>query len=111
MCPLEGERTAYYESSQSTIKKNSETIRQLRQENKRLYRKQAEVNCVSLVLIKLRTTFITLCLHDYGVLSKHLEPPQTALWAPCMAANCPLEWVQNRDHILLCVYIQYIHGK
>ncbi|XP_047434737.1 coiled-coil domain-containing protein 151 isoform X2 [Mugil cephalus] len=41
---LEGERTAYYESSQSTIKKNSETIRHLRQENKRLYRKQAEAN-------------------------------------------------------------------
>ncbi|XP_031140286.1 coiled-coil domain-containing protein 151 isoform X1 [Sander lucioperca] len=41
---LEGDRTAYYESSQSTIKKNRDTIRQLRQENKRLCRKLAEVN-------------------------------------------------------------------
>nr|XP_046260429.1 coiled-coil domain-containing protein 151 [Scatophagus argus]XP_046260439.1 coiled-coil domain-containing protein 151 [Scatophagus argus] len=41
---LEGERTAYYESSQSTIKKNAESIRQLRQENKRLHRKLAEAN-------------------------------------------------------------------
>ncbi|XP_049428693.1 coiled-coil domain-containing protein 151 [Epinephelus fuscoguttatus] len=41
---LEGDRTAYYESSQSTIKKNTETIRQLRQDNKRLCRKLAEAN-------------------------------------------------------------------
>ncbi|XP_033480826.2 coiled-coil domain-containing protein 151 [Epinephelus lanceolatus] len=41
---LEGDRTAYYETSQSTIKKNTETIRQLRQDNKRLCRKLAEVN-------------------------------------------------------------------
>ncbi|KAM9363879.1 coiled-coil domain-containing protein 151 [Symphorus nematophorus] len=41
---LEGERTAYYESSQSTIKRNTETIRQLRQENKRQYRRLAEAN-------------------------------------------------------------------
>ncbi|XP_070684380.1 coiled-coil domain-containing protein 151 [Pempheris klunzingeri] len=41
---LEGDRTAYYESSQSTIKKNRESIRQLRQENKRLYKKLAETN-------------------------------------------------------------------
>uniref|UniRef100_A0A3B4VBQ4 Coiled-coil domain containing 151 n=1 Tax=Seriola dumerili TaxID=41447 RepID=A0A3B4VBQ4_SERDU len=39
---LEGDRAAYYESSQSTIKKNRESILQLRQENKRLYRKLAE---------------------------------------------------------------------
>ncbi|XP_040891792.1 coiled-coil domain-containing protein 151 [Toxotes jaculatrix] len=39
---LEGDRTAFYESSQSTMKKNRESIRQLRQENKRLYRKLAE---------------------------------------------------------------------
>ncbi|TKS69165.1 Coiled-coil domain-containing protein 151 [Collichthys lucidus] len=38
---LEGDRTSYYESSQSTIKKNTESIRQLRQENKRLHRKLA----------------------------------------------------------------------
>uniref|UniRef100_A0A8C5DLU2 ODAD1 central coiled coil region domain-containing protein n=1 Tax=Gouania willdenowi TaxID=441366 RepID=A0A8C5DLU2_GOUWI len=41
-CPPEGERTAYYESSQSVIEKNSENIRQLRMENKRLRREQAE---------------------------------------------------------------------
>uniref|UniRef100_A0A8C4H1W2 Outer dynein arm docking complex subunit 3 n=1 Tax=Dicentrarchus labrax TaxID=13489 RepID=A0A8C4H1W2_DICLA len=41
---LEGDRTAYYESSQSTIKRNTESIRQLRQDNKRLYRQLAEVN-------------------------------------------------------------------
>ncbi|XP_017272386.1 coiled-coil domain-containing protein 151 isoform X2 [Kryptolebias marmoratus] len=39
---LEGDRAAFYESSQSTIKKNQESIRQLRQENKRLYKKLAE---------------------------------------------------------------------
>ncbi|XP_071393448.1 coiled-coil domain-containing protein 151 [Centroberyx affinis] len=39
---LEGDRTAYYESSQSTIKKNRESILQLRQDNKRLHRKFAE---------------------------------------------------------------------
>ncbi|KAG8015112.1 hypothetical protein GBF38_022414, partial [Nibea albiflora] len=50
---LEGDRTAYYESSQSTIKKNTESIRQLRQENKRLYRKLAEVNAGDENVIKL----------------------------------------------------------
>ncbi|KAM4603281.1 coiled-coil domain-containing protein 151 [Polymixia lowei] len=39
---LEGDRTAYYESSQSTIKKNRESILQLRQENKRLHKKLAD---------------------------------------------------------------------
>ncbi|XP_067314381.1 coiled-coil domain-containing protein 151 [Pseudorasbora parva] len=39
---LEGDRSAYFESSQSAIKKNRETILQLRQENKNLYKKQAE---------------------------------------------------------------------
>ncbi|XP_058497291.1 coiled-coil domain-containing protein 151 [Solea solea] len=39
---LEGDRTAYYESSQSSIKKNRESIHQLRQDNKRLHRKLAE---------------------------------------------------------------------
>lgn len=39
---LEGDKTAYYESSQSTMKKNREYILQLRQENKRLHRKLAE---------------------------------------------------------------------
>ncbi|XP_072239872.1 coiled-coil domain-containing protein 151 [Leuresthes tenuis] len=41
---LEGDRTAHYESSQSTIKRNKESIRQLRQENKRLHSKLAEAN-------------------------------------------------------------------
>eukprot|EP00064_Thunnus_orientalis_P007960 superscaffoldBa00000916_g7982 len=49
---LEGDRTAYYESSQSTIKKNRESIRQLRQENKRLYRKVAEANAGDEHIIK-----------------------------------------------------------
>ncbi|XP_030639189.1 coiled-coil domain-containing protein 151 [Chanos chanos] len=39
---LEGDRTAYYESSQSAIKKNRETIQQLRQENKKLHKKLAD---------------------------------------------------------------------
>ncbi|XP_006631696.2 coiled-coil domain-containing protein 151 [Lepisosteus oculatus] len=39
---LEGDRSAYYESSQWTIKKNKEAILQLRQENKRLHKKLAE---------------------------------------------------------------------
>ncbi|KAM7009303.1 coiled-coil domain-containing protein 151 isoform 2-T2 [Tautogolabrus adspersus] len=41
---LEGDRTAYYESSQSTIKRNRVSIHQLRQENQLLYRKLAEAN-------------------------------------------------------------------
>ncbi|KAI3352822.1 hypothetical protein L3Q82_019396 [Scortum barcoo] len=49
---LEGDRAAYYESSQSTMKKNREAIRQLRQDNKRLYRKQAEVNAGDENIIK-----------------------------------------------------------
>ncbi|XP_048104386.1 coiled-coil domain-containing protein 151 isoform X1 [Alosa alosa] len=39
---LEGDRSAYYESSQSSIRKNKETVLQLRQDNKRLHRKLAE---------------------------------------------------------------------
>ncbi|XP_078091044.1 coiled-coil domain-containing protein 151 [Mustelus asterias] len=35
---LEGDRKAYYESSQSKIKKNKETIQYLRQDNKRLHK-------------------------------------------------------------------------
>uniref|UniRef100_UPI0037E7DB07 coiled-coil domain-containing protein 151 n=1 Tax=Semicossyphus pulcher TaxID=241346 RepID=UPI0037E7DB07 len=41
---LEADRTADYESSQSTIKRNREYVRQLRQENKQLYRQLAEAN-------------------------------------------------------------------
>uniref|UniRef100_A0A8C6UEE0 Coiled-coil domain containing 151 n=1 Tax=Neogobius melanostomus TaxID=47308 RepID=A0A8C6UEE0_9GOBI len=41
MCPPEGERTAFYESSQANIKKNKETIQQLRGENTSLYKKLA----------------------------------------------------------------------
>ncbi|XP_071359989.1 coiled-coil domain-containing protein 151 isoform X2 [Trachinotus anak] len=49
---LEGDRAAFYESSQSTIKKNRDTIRQLRQDNKRLYRKLAEANAGDEHIIK-----------------------------------------------------------
>ncbi|XP_041099410.1 coiled-coil domain-containing protein 151 isoform X2 [Polyodon spathula] len=38
----EGDRKAYYESSQWTIKKNKESILQLRKENKQLHKKLAE---------------------------------------------------------------------
>ncbi|XP_073349414.1 coiled-coil domain-containing protein 151 [Pagrus major] len=41
---LERERAAFHENSQATIQKNKDTIQQLRQENKRLYREQAEAN-------------------------------------------------------------------
>ncbi|XP_062244098.1 coiled-coil domain-containing protein 151 [Platichthys flesus] len=41
---LERDRSAFYESSQSSIKENTETIRELRRDNKRLYRKLAEVH-------------------------------------------------------------------
>uniref|UniRef100_A0A3Q3W0R4 ODAD1 central coiled coil region domain-containing protein n=1 Tax=Mola mola TaxID=94237 RepID=A0A3Q3W0R4_MOLML len=41
---VEGERDAYYETSQATMKKNAESIRQLRQDNKRLYKKLAEAS-------------------------------------------------------------------
>ncbi|XP_029366210.1 coiled-coil domain-containing protein 151 [Echeneis naucrates] len=39
---LEGDRAAHHESSQAAMKKNREAILQLRQENKRLYRKLAQ---------------------------------------------------------------------
>ncbi|CAL8388639.1 unnamed protein product [Arctogadus glacialis] len=39
---LEGDKTAYYESSQATIHKNRESILLMRQENKRLHRKLAD---------------------------------------------------------------------
>ncbi|MGH0152943.1 UNVERIFIED_CONTAM: hypothetical protein FKN15_022966 [Acipenser sinensis] len=39
---LEGDRKAYYESSQWTIKKNKESILQLRKENKKLHKKLAD---------------------------------------------------------------------
>ncbi|KAI1886805.1 hypothetical protein AGOR_G00199590 [Albula goreensis] len=39
---LEGDRSAYYESSQAAIKKNKDTILQLRQENMRLHKKLAD---------------------------------------------------------------------
>ncbi|XP_040041756.2 coiled-coil domain-containing protein 151 isoform X2 [Gasterosteus aculeatus] len=41
---LEGDRSASYESSQSTVRSNSEHIRRLRQDNKRLCRELAEAN-------------------------------------------------------------------
>lgn len=47
MCPLESDRASQYESSQSVIKKNTESIRQLRQENKTLFKKLTEANNVS----------------------------------------------------------------
>uniref|UniRef100_A0A672ZNV5 Coiled-coil domain containing 151 n=1 Tax=Sphaeramia orbicularis TaxID=375764 RepID=A0A672ZNV5_9TELE len=46
---LEAEKTAFYESSQTTMKKNKEMIQRLRQENKGLLRKLAEANAVSQV--------------------------------------------------------------
>ncbi|KAF4080354.1 hypothetical protein AMELA_G00169260 [Ameiurus melas] len=42
LCPLEGDKSSQYESSQSLIKKNREKILQLRLENKLLHRKLAE---------------------------------------------------------------------
>nr|XP_029136905.1 coiled-coil domain-containing protein 151 isoform X2 [Labrus bergylta] len=41
---LEGDRTAYYESSQSTMERNRESIHQLRQDNQLLYTKLAQAN-------------------------------------------------------------------
>ncbi|XP_055014086.1 coiled-coil domain-containing protein 151 isoform X2 [Boleophthalmus pectinirostris] len=38
---LEGDRTAFYETSQATIRKNREMVQQLREENTRLYKKLA----------------------------------------------------------------------
>ncbi|XP_039628641.1 coiled-coil domain-containing protein 151 isoform X2 [Polypterus senegalus] len=39
---LEGDKKAYYESSQLTIKKNKECVQRLREENKRLHKQLAE---------------------------------------------------------------------
>ncbi|KAM9857682.1 coiled-coil domain-containing protein 151 [Aulostomus maculatus] len=51
-CPLESDRNAYYDSSQSTIKGNCESIRQLRQENRRLHRKVVETKAGDELIIK-----------------------------------------------------------
>lgn len=78
MFPLEGDRAAYFESSQATIKKNTESIRKLRQENKKLYKKLAEANAVSLNLIQatspsLLLNFVLMYLQskDHAVLFPH----------------------------------------
>uniref|UniRef100_A0A3P8TQ51 Outer dynein arm docking complex subunit 3 n=1 Tax=Amphiprion percula TaxID=161767 RepID=A0A3P8TQ51_AMPPE len=86
---LEGDRTAYHESTQSTIKKNVTAIRQLRQDNKRLLRELAEANAVSAVITKLKTIYLCLfflihspvrnilcmcvCLQNLRVLENSLE--------------------------------------
>ncbi|MEQ2267253.1 hypothetical protein XENORESO_003580 [Xenotaenia resolanae] len=57
---LEGERTASYESSQFTIKKNRESVLQMRQENKRLYRQLADANAGDERIIKV-------AFHDRGL--------------------------------------------
>ncbi|XP_030000788.1 coiled-coil domain-containing protein 151 [Sphaeramia orbicularis] len=49
---LEAEKTAFYESSQTTMKKNKEMIQRLRQENKGLLRKLAEANAPDDSIIK-----------------------------------------------------------
>uniref|UniRef100_A0A665VQZ3 ODAD1 central coiled coil region domain-containing protein n=1 Tax=Echeneis naucrates TaxID=173247 RepID=A0A665VQZ3_ECHNA len=49
---LEGDRAAHHESSQAAMKKNREAILQLRQENKRLYRKLAQANAGDEHIIK-----------------------------------------------------------
>ncbi|MED6250728.1 hypothetical protein ATANTOWER_007243 [Ataeniobius toweri] len=57
---LEGERTASYEGSQFTIKKNRESVLQMRQENKRLYRQLADANAGDERIIKV-------AFHDRGL--------------------------------------------
>lgn len=69
MLPLEGERDAYYETSQATMKKNAESIRQLRQDNKRLYKKLAEASAVSPDLLLLASV-----LSSQRIISTHLCP-------------------------------------
>ncbi|XP_075893858.1 outer dynein arm-docking complex subunit 3-like isoform X2 [Nelusetta ayraudi] len=50
---LEGDKAAHYEKSQCAIQRNSETIRQLRQNNKRLYQKLAETNTGDEIIIRM----------------------------------------------------------
>lgn len=47
----EGDRKAFYENSQWNIKKNKESIFRLRQENKTLHQKLADVFAVSFITI------------------------------------------------------------
>lgn len=75
MFPLEGDRAAYFESSQATIIKNTESIRKLRQENKKLYKKLAEANAVSLNLIQATS--------------------------PSLLLNFVLMYLQSKDHAVL----------
>lgn len=60
--PQEGDRAAHYEKSQCAIKRNSETIRQLRQNNKRLYQKLSETNTVRLYFV---ANFLVLLTSSY----------------------------------------------
>lgn len=46
MFPPESDRAAQYESLQWTIERNAESIQQLRQENKRLYKRLSEAIAV-----------------------------------------------------------------
>ena len=52
MFNADGDRKAYYESSQWSIKKNRETISKMRQENKKLHIALADVLAVSIKQIK-----------------------------------------------------------
>uniref|UniRef100_A0A3P8TI32 Outer dynein arm docking complex subunit 3 n=1 Tax=Amphiprion percula TaxID=161767 RepID=A0A3P8TI32_AMPPE len=83
---LEGDRTAYHESTQSTIKKNVTAIRQLRQDNKRLLRELAEANAV---ISSLLDPFLhALATLDYRVLSKRKR--LNALKATTQSYQCRL---------------------
>lgn len=47
ICPLECEKTARYERTEATTRKQKEFIRQLRQENENLRKQLAETKAVS----------------------------------------------------------------
>ncbi|XP_033829340.1 coiled-coil domain-containing protein 151 [Periophthalmus magnuspinnatus] len=60
---LEGDRTAFYESSQATITKNRETVQRLRGENIRLYNKLAEASDGDKHIVKV-------AIHDLDIISE-----------------------------------------
>ena len=87
LCPLERDRSAFYESSQSSIKENTENIRELRQDNKRLYRKLAEVHTVSeLPEVHLSALLRWFCPHWSPSEHSGAVTPHLALTLGCSAS-------------------------
>lgn len=107
MFPLEGDRAAYFESSQATIKKNTESIRKLRQENKKLYKKLAEANAVSPNLIQANSPFLLNFVLMYLQSKDHVVLFPIHLWCLLRVMKASSRWpfiieASRRTPIVTC---------